>query len=220
METVVHMLGLAVLSVILQLASVEPPVSATANDAPARPVAAEPWDYNLAVDAYMVANQPGYLDPILSADHGWLHLEARYNYENLDTGSVWIGRNFSAGKTLVLNVTPMIGGVFGRTTGVAPGFEASLTYKKLQLSVSNEYVFDTTNKNGSFYYSWPQLTYSPADWLHVGAVAQHTAAFRTPLDLQRGFLVGVSVRKVNLTAYVLNAGLSAPTVLVECGASF
>jgi hypothetical protein len=205
---------------MFQLASVAPPIRGTASDAPAKSVAAEPWDYNLAVDAYMVPSEPGYVDPILSADRGWLHLEARYNYENLDTASVWIGRNFSAGKALVLDVTPMIGGVFGRTTGIAPGFEASLTYKKLQLSISNEYVFDTTDKNGSFYYSWPQLTYSPTDWLHVGAVAQHSKAFQTAFDVQRGFLVGVSMRKVNVTAYVFNAGWSEPTVVVECGASF
>jgi hypothetical protein len=48
---------------------------------------------------------------------GWLHLEARYNYENLRTGSVWVGYNFSAGKKLVLDVAPVLGGVFGRTHG-------------------------------------------------------------------------------------------------------
>ena len=60
--------------------------------------------------------------------------------------------NFSAGKKLVLDVTPMIGGVFGRTNGIAPGCDASLTYKKIELSISNEYVFDTTHKSGNFYY--------------------------------------------------------------------
>ena len=54
-----------------------------------------------------------YADPYLTADHQWLHLEARYNYENLHTGSLWAGYNFTAGKTLQLAVTPMIGGVFG-----------------------------------------------------------------------------------------------------------
>ena len=49
------------------------------------------------------------------------------------TGSVWVGYNFSAGKKLVLNVTPMIGGVFGRTTGVGPGCELSLSYWKLKM---------------------------------------------------------------------------------------
>jgi hypothetical protein len=132
------------------------------------------------------------------ANRGWLHPEARYNYENLRTGSLWVGYNFSAGKKLVLEVTPMIGGVFGRTNGIAPGCGASLTYKKIELSISNEYVFDTTHKSGNFYYSWPQLTYSPVDWFHLGLVAQRTKAFHTSLDTQRGFLVAYPTRSGNL----------------------
>ena len=93
---------------------------------------------------------------------------------------MWAGYNFSAGKNLVLNITPMIGGVFGRTNGIAPGCEASLTYKKVALSISNEYVFDTGGRSGNFYYSWPQLTYSPLEWFRVGLVAQRTKAFHTP----------------------------------------
>ena len=153
----------------------------------AAPSAAKnPWDYNLTVDGYIIPDEIGYVDPVFSANRGWLHLEARYNNENLRTGSLWVGYNFSAGKELVLEVTPMIGGVFGRTNGIAPGCEASLTYKKIELSISNEYVFDTTHKSGNFYYSWPQLTYSPVDWFRVGLVAQRTKAFHTSLDTVPG----------------------------------
>src|SRR5438034_7336511 len=51
-----------------------------------------------------------------SADRGWLHLETRYNYENLETGSVWVGYNFSGGEKLQWEFTPILGGVFGNTT--------------------------------------------------------------------------------------------------------
>ena len=120
------------------------------------------------MDGYIIPDGTSYVDPVFTADRNWLHLEARYNYENLRTGSLWAGYNFSAGKKLVLDVTPMIGGVFGRTNGIAPGCEASLTYKQFELSISNEYVFDTTHKSGNFYYSWPQFTYSPTDLVARG----------------------------------------------------
>lgn len=214
-------MSVPLLLLVVQLASGEVLGQGTPSAPPARSTAGgEPWDFNLTVDAYVVPGEPGYVDPVLAADHGWLHLEARYNYENLNTASFWVGRNFSVGKKLVLNVTPMIGGIFGRTTGIAPGFEGSLTYKKLQLSISNEYVFDTASNAGSFYYSWPQLTYSPADWLHIGLVAQHTKAFQTPLQMQRGFLVGVGFKNLALATYVFNAGWTKPTVVVECSTTF
>src|SRR5271157_1976223 len=107
-----------------------------------------------------------------------------------------------------------------RTDGIALGCEASLTYKQVELSISNEYVFDTTHKSGNFYYSWPQLTYSPTNWFRVGLVAQHIKAFHTSLDVQRGFLVGVSHKKLEFTTYIFNAGFTDPTVVLEVGVNF
>ena len=183
------------------------------------PANKDPWAFNLTVDGYIVPNEDGFVSPILTADRSWLHLETRYNYENLRTGSLWVGYNFSAGKKLVFDITPMVGGVFGRTTGIAPGCEASLTYKKVELSVSNEYVFDTASKSGNFYYSWPQLTYSPLKWLQVGAVAQHTRAYQTNVDVQRGFLVGVSFKSMEFTTYIFDPG-EQTTAVLEVGYSF
>jgi len=179
-----------------------------------------PWTFNLATDGYIIPNGTDYASPVFSADRSWLHLEARYNDENLRTGSVWLGYNFAAGKKLALNVTPMIGGVFGRTTGIAPGCEASLSYEKVQLSVSNEYVFDTTHKAGSFYDTWPQLTYSATNWLRVGLMAERTRAFQTSINVQRGFLVGISRTKWESTVYIFNAGFTHPTVVLELGFNF
>jgi hypothetical protein len=196
------------------------------QDAPASPsgpadtATKNPWAYDLTVDGYIVPNGESYASPIFAADRNWLHLEARYNSENLRTGSLWLGYNFSAGQKLVLNLTPMLGGVFGRTTGIAPGCELSLSYKKLQFSLVNEYVFDTSHSSGSFYYSWPQLTYSLTDWLDVGVTAQHTKALQTAHSTQRGLLVGVSHKKMEFTTYIFNPDLNDRIVVLEVGYSF
>ncbi|HZD31088.1 MAG TPA: hypothetical protein VE779_05430, partial [Candidatus Angelobacter sp.] len=167
--------------------------------APPAGAVAEPWEYSFTVDGYLIEGEDGYASPTFTADHKWLHLEARYNYENFRTGSLWAGYNFSWGKTWQFEVTPMIGGVFGRTNGIAPGCEASLTWKKLTFSIDNEYVFDTTSKSGNFYYTWPQITYQPVDWLKLGGVAQRTQAFQTKFSTQRGFFVGVMHKKLEFT---------------------
>ena len=178
------------------------------------------WEYSLSVDGYLIPNQDGYVQPTFTADHNWLHLEARYNNENFHTVSLWAGYNFSWGKTWQFAVTPMIGGVFGRTNGIAPGCEASLTWKKLELSINNEYVFDTTSKSGNFYYAWTQFTYTPLEWLKLGLVAQRNKTFQTKLGVQRGFLVGFKHKKLEFTTYIFNAGFTDPTVVLELGASF
>lgn len=200
----------------------QPPTPAQPHSTAPKPAdtTAAPWEYSLIVDGYIVPGEDGYASPTFTADHNWLHLEARYNYENFRTGSLWAGYNFSWGKTWQFAVTPMIGGVFGRTNGIALGCEASLTWKKLEFSISNEYVFDTTSKSGNFYYTWPQLTYTPLEWLKLGLVAQRTRVFQTNLDVQRGFLVGFTHKKLEFTTYVFNPVWSDTTVVLEVGASF
>lgn len=181
---------------------------------------ANQWSLSVTASGYVVPHAEFYVEPVFTADRDWLHLEARYNYEDQYTGSLWVGYNFSAGHELVFEATPMLGGVFGNTTGIAPGYEVSLTYKRVSLSSSGEYVFDTRNRHGNFFYSWPQLTYQPLDWFHVGLVAQRTKAYHTNLDTQRGLFIGFSRKKARFTTYILNPGWSEPTVIFELVWSF
>ena len=171
-------------------------------------------------DGYIAPQGQSYVSPVFTANHNWLHLEARYNYESQRTASLWGGYNFTAGKKLQFAATPMIGGIFGDVNGIAPGLELSLTYKRLAFSSTSEYVFDTDSKAGDFYYSWPEVTYSLLSWLNVGFVAQHTKAYHTSLDTQRGFLVGVSYKQVEFTTYVFNPDLDQPTTILEFGVNF
>jgi hypothetical protein len=198
---------------LAQSASADTPSGADAGSA-------KSWAFNLVVDGYIIPHEQGYADPDFTADRGWLHLEARYNNEAYRTASLWFGRNFTTGKKLVLNFTPIIGGVFGKTNGIAPGGEASLTYKKVAVSISNYYLFDTGDRAASYYYSWPQFTYTPVSWFRTGIVAQRNKLLHTRLDTQRGFFAGVSHKQFEFTTYVFNLGWTDPTVVLEIGTSF
>jgi hypothetical protein len=181
---------------------------------------ASSWDFTLSVSGYLVPHGQSYASPTFTADHSTVHVEARYNYEAQRTGSLWAGYNLSTGKKLVLEMTPMIGGVFGHLNGIAPGLEFTGTYKKVQLYSANEYIFDTDTKAGNFFYTWTQLTYSPVAWFTVGYVVQRTRAYQTPLDVQRGPLVGFTYKKLNFTTQIFNPGEADPTVVLSLGYSF
>lgn len=172
------------------------------------------WSFSLATFGYLVPNDESYGSPTFTADHRWLHLEARYNYENQQTGSLWAGYNFSVGQRVTLEVTPMFGVVFGKTTGVAPGYNLSVSYRKLELTSQGEYLYDTEDQSGSFFYTWNELVYSPVDWFHTGLVAQRTRAYQTPLDVQRGFSAGFAYKRADFTTYIFNAGWTDPTVIL------
>jgi hypothetical protein len=178
------------------------------------------WSFSGYLFGYVVPDSRDYVNPNFTADREWLHLEARYNYEALETGSLWVGHNFSVGEKLVFEFAPMLGGVFGDLTGVAPGYNLSLSYKRLSLSSQGEYVFDTGDSSGNFFYTWSELSYSPLDWLRAGLAVQRTKAYRSDLEIQRGFLVGASYKKIDFTTYVFNLGWTDPTVVLAMGVNF
>jgi hypothetical protein len=114
----------------------------------------------------------------------------------------------------------MIGGVFGEDNGIAPGLEFTLGYKKLQLHSANEYVFDTNSKFSDSFYTWTQLTYAPRPWVLFGYAIQHPRVFHTPLELQRGILVGFAYEKLSYSATFFNFGWADPTINLSLTYSF
>jgi hypothetical protein len=114
----------------------------------------------------------------------------------------------------------MLGGVVGNTTGIAPGYRLSITYWKFEFSSEGEWVFDTGNSEGSFFYSWSELSVSPVDWFRFGLVGQRTRAYQTDVDIQRGLLVGFSYKEIDFTTYVFNLDRDKQTWVFSVGVSF
>ena len=76
------------------------PAAAAAQTAPAgqAPPPARAWSFFASAYTYIIPEDSNYAQPTFTADRHRLHLEARYNYEARNTGSVWIGWNFSGGE--------------------------------------------------------------------------------------------------------------------------
>jgi len=190
-----------------------------AQQAPA-PEEAPAWEFNASVYGYFPPEDLHYAQPTVTADRGALHLETRYNYEALKSGSAWVGWNLSAGKELTLDATLLAGGVFGDLRGVAPGYELTLSYGQFQLYSEGEYVFDTDDSSGNFFYNWAQLGWSPWSWFTVGLASQRTRVYHTGLDVQRGVFVGFAWKSLTLNVFVFNPGWETPTVVSSLAVSF
>src|SRR3954468_13656046 len=178
------------------------------------------WSYSASIYGYIVPDSREYIQPTLSVDHGKLHLEARYYYEDIETGSLWVGCNFGGGEKLAWELTPMLGGVFGHTTGVAPGYKGSLSWWKLELYSEGEFVVDTGNHENNFFYNWSELTVSPLSWFKVGLVTQRTRLYHTDREIQRGVLAGFMFPHVDFVTYLLNPDESKPTLVLSAAFHF
>ncbi len=195
---------------------------ACAADTPEEAPAAEEKAWSWDLTGYWVdpPEDDAYGSAILRADRGVLHLEARYNYEAIDTGSLFAGRTFSWEGEVGFSLVPMVGAVFGHTQGVAPGLELDVRWKILEFYVESEYVFDVEGRDDSFFYAWSELTATPVEWLSFGLVGQRTRAYDTDVEVDRGLLVRVYVKSVTATVYVFNLDTDDPYVMVGIGISF
>ena len=193
------------------------------GDVPSPPSAASApgWAFSATGMYYFPPDEDNFLLVIATADRGSLHLEARYNYEALDTGSLFAGWTFSGGDKLTYELTPMLGAVFGDTRGIAPGFEASLAYGIADFYIEAEYLHDSENHEDSYTYAWSELGFSPLEWLRFGLVGQRTRVYSSDLDIQRGGFAQIISGKVTLGLYVFNPTDSADRVsILSLGAEF
>jgi hypothetical protein len=165
---------------------------------------ADDWSFAISGFIFDPPEESPYFSPIFYADRAALHLEARYNYEGLETGSVFIGRNFEVGESVTLTAVPMVGVVFGSTTGVAPGAEIEIGWRRLSLYAETEYVIDLEENDDSFLYTWSEATVSLADWLRAGLVVQRTRTYESGLDIQRGLLIEFSRGKLSFGFHWFN----------------
>ncbi len=169
---------------------------------------AEPEAWEFAANLFW-SDPPGSGDrttPIVYADRGALHLELRYNYEDLDTVALFAGWTFECGDELALGLTPMLGAVAGDTDGIAPALELELGWRRLAWYAESEYLFDLDDRDDDFFYSWSTLTWGLTDWMSAGLVVERTKLVDTDLSVQRGLALELARARLGVSLYAYNLG--------------
>jgi hypothetical protein len=184
--------------------------------------AAEKPSWEFALTAYPTAVRGGesYTSAIATADRGALHLEARVNYESIGARSAFLGWNFSGGKEITWELTPLLGGAWGTTQAFIPGLEASATWGKFDIYVEAEYVRDSKQDEASYAYAWSELGFRPVKWLRIGAAGQRTRIYGGDRNVQIGPLAQVTWGPVTIGGYWFNPGSSEQVFVGLIGVAF
>ena len=169
---------------------------------------------------YSIPHQRDYGTAIASLNRGALHLEARYNYEAMDSGSIFAGWNFAGGDSVTYQVTPIFGALFGQTRALIPGLEASVAYAEVDAYIEAEYVRDLGTASDSYFYAWSELGWKPVQWLRVGLVGQRSRDVENGRNFQRGLFVQLIGDKVTLGLYGFNPDSSSRYLIVALGVQF
>jgi hypothetical protein len=162
------------------------------------------WKYEIQTYYYILPNENNNATLIGYADNKALHLEGRYNYENLQTGSLFIGYKLEAGKKLILGATPLIGVVVGKTRGIAPGLEITLDWKMIDFYSESEYVIEYEARDNSYFYNWTELAITPIRKFRTGISGSRTRLYKAALEIKKGIFTEYSFRKVTAGIHYFN----------------
>jgi hypothetical protein len=169
------------------------------------------WKTTATAYAYFVPEQSDFVMLIVPVQIGRVHVEARYNYEALRSGSGFVGFDAEWGREVRMHVSPMIGAVVGALDGWVPALRWTLSWWKLDIFSESEVVFDLADPHDSFFYNWSELGFTPLEWLRGGIAIQRSRVFQTPLDIQRGLFVSATFRRVTVSLYEFNLFWTTPT---------
>lgn len=133
-----------------------------------------------------------------------LYFEGRYNYEDVNTASLYVGRTFDAGSDLSISFTPIAGAVFGFYKGASLGANLYVNYKRLNLSHQPQYTLSVDARENNFLYSWSDLSLDITNNISVGVSAQHTKMYSEKGMLEKGVLVQFSFKNWSLPVYTYN----------------
>jgi hypothetical protein len=189
-------------------------VQAPADAAPART-----WTFALTAYPTDVRGGKNYTSAVAAADHGPLHLEARYNYESIGARSAYVGWAFSGGDTVTWQATPIVGGAWGTTKSFVAGVEASAAWRAVDLYVEAEYV-PTSSRDDAYTYAWSELGVRAAPWLRLGLAGQRTRTYGGDREFQRGPFAQITWRAVTLGGYWFNPGGDDQVLVASLGVKF
>jgi hypothetical protein len=144
------------------------------------------WNFSAWAEMFIIPHEEDIFNPTFYVRHKTLHLEARYNYEDKNTASLWAGYRFKFGKQVKFVLVPMAAIVFGNTNGVAPGLEIEIMFKKFDFYSESEHVFDFSSRENNFFYMYSELAIRPIHALRTGIMTQRTKLFESDRELQRG----------------------------------
>jgi hypothetical protein len=131
--------------------------------------------------------------------------EVRYNYEDINTVSVYAGKTFSSGDDeWSYSATPMIGGLMGTMQGGAAGANIDVSYGKLFFSTQSQYAFSMRDKMNKYFFSWSEIGVEALPWLYGGLALQQTNPYREKGAMEGGCTIGLMIKNWTIPLYIFN----------------
>ena len=158
------------------------------------------------IENYNYVGQPGAgtVVPMIhfETSKNW-YAELRYNYEDNQTISFFLGKTFKAGKSFEYSLTPLIGFSAGSFTGISFGTNADAEWKNWYISSQTQYSKATKDDVADFFFSWSEIGYNISKYFFTGLAMQYTKQ-KGLNEFEPGFVAGLQLKDFSFPVYVFS----------------
>ena len=141
-----------------------------------------------------------------------IYAELRYNYEDLNTVSLYGGKTFTGGKKLIFSITPMVGFAIGQFKGVSIAANKELEWKNIYFSSQSQYSIATQTSESDFFFTWSELAYNISKNIFGGVAIQYTKQ-QGMSKTEPGVLAGVNFRNFSIPFYAFSPFSTKPNFI-------
>jgi len=151
-----------------------------------------------------MGHQSSLFVPIIHIEtkHNW-YGEVRYNYEDVQTISMYAGKTFSGGNKFNYTLTPLIGYSAGNFTGSSLALNNEVDWKNFYFSSQSQYSFSFKKEVSNFFFTWSELGYNVSSNFFAGAALQYTWQLNKG-EGEPGFVAGINFKNFSVPFYVFN----------------
>jgi hypothetical protein len=129
------------------------------------------------------------------------YAEIRYNYEDVQTFSLFTGKTLTGGRSLRYSITPMTGISVGNFTGLSFATNAEVEWKSFYTSSQTQYSIGTRTGISNFFFSWSELGYNIAEHIFGGLALQYTKQ-EGMSKTEPGFVAGLNFKGISIPFYI------------------
>ncbi len=130
------------------------------------------------------------------------YAEGRFNYEALNTLSLYGGKTFEKKALVSYSASPILGIVLGQINGGSAGINLVADYKKLNFSTQSQYTFSVQQRSNNFIYSWSDFTYQVSAKFAAGFSLQQTKLYMVNGAFEKGLLIKTGYKNWTFPLYI------------------
>lgn len=148
-----------------------------------------------------------------------IYAELRYNYEDLNTVSLYGGKTFAGGKDLQFSVTPMVGFAVGQFNGISFATNTELEWRNIYLSSQSQYSIATQASGTDFFFTWSELAYNISKNIFAGVAIQYTKQ-QGLNETEPGIVAGFNFKDFSIPFYAFSPFSAKPYFIVGLNYEF